>query len=321
MDAYYGLIVAFTILAVLVGGDWATADIFDLSDGVDTPLFWDAARHLSDTIFSEFESQAVELFGASKLSLVISGGCGLNCEWNERWRRSDVFSSVFVPPCANDSGSAIGNAVDALVALGEPCRLQWSVYAGAEFEIDEPPPSSHWRCTELDVQELAQKLSDGEIVAWIQGRAEIGPRALGHRSILASPLDATMRERLNALKGRERYRPIAPCCRESELPSWFSITTRDPFMLFFADVVSDRLPAVTHADNTARVQSVNSSDNERLDDPLGAMARQVGCGVLCNTSLNFTGRGFINRASDLTAFCAQRSINTFVINDACYQAI
>jgi hydroxymethyl cephem carbamoyltransferase len=177
--------------------------------------------------------------------LRISGGCGLNCEWNARWRRSGYFTSVFVPPCPNDAGSAIGTAIDALTAqTGDP-RIKWSVYSGLEFDRDLEPDPRSWSRRTLDHRALAAGLAAGRIVAWVQGRWEIGPRALGNRSILAEPFSVGTRRRLNEIKQRESYRPIAPCCRLEEAGTLFHEGFDDPYMLYFRKVRSTALQAVT----------------------------------------------------------------------------
>lgn len=283
--------------------------------GLDTPRFWAAANWASQEIFGAFYDAASDIFEEGELPLLISGGCGLNCDWNERWRGSGLFSDVFVPPCTNDSGSALGTAIDAMTHAGSPCRVDWTVFSGPEFVQDEQPDHDRWASSELDYARLADLLGRGEVVGWVQGRCEIGPRALGHRSLLANPCDASMLTRLNAIKGRESYRPIAPCCRSEDVGRWFEGTNHDPYMLYFAQVRAAGLPAVTHVDGTARLQAVHRHDNARLHQLLGVVEQRSGFSVLCNTSLNFAGRGFINRASDLTRYCDDRSINVFVVND------
>jgi hydroxymethyl cephem carbamoyltransferase len=279
--------------------------------GLDNPRLWAAAAYMTGRIFEAFRRTAAQIADAGS-PLVISGGCGLNCTWNEQWRRSGLFNDVFVPPCTNDSGSAIGTAIDAQVSAGGDCRIEWSVYAGSEFVEDVIPDPNSWRRSPLDFGQVAQRLHAGEIVAWVQGKSEIGPRALGNRSLLASPLTPDMRDRLNALKGRESYRPIAPCCRIEEHDRWFSMAAPDPHMLFFGTVRTNALPAITHVDGTARVQAVSSSTNAPLHHLLTEFGSQSGYGVLCNTSLNFPGVGFINRLSDLTRYCETRGLTTFV---------
>lgn len=281
--------------------------------GVHTPTTHRAAAKLGDRIFDRFR-EAAERWLPRGLPLLIAGGCGLNCEWNSRWLTSGLFSDVFVAPCADDSGSAIGTAMDALCHLGAPCRLEWDAYRGAPFTFDQPAPSERWSSRPLAESELATKIASGDVVAWVEGCCEIGPRALGHRSLLATPLDGGSRERLNEIKGREDYRPIAPCCLSEDLSTWFSPAIDDPHMLYFSFVTTDRLPAVTHVDGTSRVQSVRPDGPQRLRRLLAASRQATGVAVLCNTSLNFPGRGFINTNSELFVYAEQIGIEHVVVD-------
>jgi hydroxymethyl cephem carbamoyltransferase len=159
------------------------------------------------------------------------------------------------------------------------------------------------------------------VFAWVQGRWEIGPRALGNRSILAEPFQAATRERLNEIKRREGYRPIAPCCRVEDLELVFNEPFEDPYMLYFRTVRSDRFGAVTHVDGSARCQTVTETGNPPLHRLLSAFAEETGFGVLCNTSLNFKGRGFMNAMSDLTLYCEHRGLDSMVVGDAWFERI
>nr|WP_322755413.1 carbamoyltransferase N-terminal domain-containing protein [Frankia sp. Cas3] len=165
--------------------------------GIDSPLLHNAARYLTIRLFETFRVVAEDRLPRG-LPLLISGGCGLNCAWNRSWQESGLFTDVFVPPCANDSGSAIGTAMDAATYFGEPCRLEWNVYAGAPFHCDAKPDATRWSAQPLHFERLARRLLDGGVAAWVQGRYELGPRALGHRSLLASPLTAGTKERRNS---------------------------------------------------------------------------------------------------------------------------
>ena len=157
------------------------------------------------------------------------------------------------------------------------------------------------------------------MVAWVQGSCEIGPRALGHRSLLASATRAQSRDLLNCIKQREGYRPIAPVCLEEDLGRWFDRSDPDPFMLRFRCVLDrSALPAVTHVDGTARVQSVTAGSVPPLHDLLRAHRERTGVGVLCNTSLNFPGKGFINRSRDVFSYCEATGIGTAVIDDVLF---
>ena len=288
--------------------------------GVHTPLVHRAAGHLSDRLFDIFLTAARRHLPTG-LPLMISGGCGLNCEWNRRWAECGHFTDVFVPPCTNDTGCAIGTALDAQLTLGGPQRLEWDVYNGPDFSTDFVPDSTAWERVPLDHDLLSETITDGAVVAWVQGRAEIGPRALGHRSLLASPLRAESKDLLNDIKKREDYRPIAPACLLEEKGRWFDDDRDDPYMLFFSNVTTDALPAITHVDGTARVQSVGPTGDPRFRELLQAQARRTGYGVLCNTSLNFRGRGFINRASDLFHYCERTRIGHAVVEDVWYRRL
>jgi hydroxymethyl cephem carbamoyltransferase len=277
-----------------------------------------AAALLTERIFEVFTSAARRHLPAG-IPLYISGGCGLNCDWNRGWREMGHFSSVFVPPCTNDAGSALGTAIDALTfKTGDP-YIDWSVYCGLEFDWDREPDSSHWERRKLDLPQVAAALGEGRIFAWVQGRWEMGPRALGNRSLLADPSRASTRDRLNDVKDREAYRPIAPCCRVEDLGAAFDATFEDPYMLYFRMVRSNDLAAVTHVDGSARCQTVSRKDNELLHELLSAFAERHGLGVLCNTSLNFKGHGFINRMSDLMRYCQEHEIDDMVVEGAWFE--
>ena len=287
--------------------------------GVTAPELCRAARHLSTRLFGIYLDAARRLFTPG-LPLIVTGGCGLNCDWNRSWREDSPFGDVFVPPVANDSGSAIGTAVDAAVQHGADCRITWDVYRGAPFVHDADPQVRGWVCGPLDCAALSGVLDDGYVVAWAQGRCEIGPRALGNRSLLATASDPRSHERLNAIKKREPYRPIAPVCLEDDLSEWFDIADPDPFMLLFRKVRQpDRIPAVTHVDGTARVQSVTAASHPGLHALLSAHRARTGVGVLCNTSLNFSGKGFVNRTSELLHFADQAGIDHVVLDDIWYR--
>jgi predicted NodU family carbamoyl transferase len=300
---------------VIIGGLKEEMSWTPLRDaGVESALFKNAAARFSDAIFSMFYEYAREHM-LEGLPLLISGGCGLNCEWNRRWRECGLFSDVFVPPCPNDSGSAVGTAIDAQRHYTGEARIEWDVYAGEEFVQDQEFDPQRYTVRPLRSAEVARFLNDGNIIGWARGRWEIGPRALGNRSILAAPFSAETTARLNRIKRRENYRPIAPICLEADAPQWFEGGVPDPYMLYFSRVVSEKLRAVTHVDGTARVQTVTPEQNPAMADLLVAFRDLTGYSVLCNTSLNFSGRGFINRTSDLAAFGEQHGLDGYVVDD------
>ncbi|MFG2043638.1 carbamoyltransferase C-terminal domain-containing protein [Dactylosporangium sp. NPDC048998] len=282
--------------------------------GVESQAYRDAALKHSNAIYDMFYAYA-EQHMTEGLPLQISGGCGLNCDWNRRWRESGLFASVFVPPCPNDSGSALGTAIDAQWHYTGQATIEWDVYAGETFVEDIEPDPARYLVRPLAVEEVARYIERGNIIGWARGRYEMGPRALGNRSILAAPFTADTTARLNKIKRREGYRPIAPIALESDAHRWFTGSVQDPYMLYFNQVTTEELKAVTHVDGSARTQTVTHERNPRIAELLVAFRDITGFSVLCNTSLNNNGRGFINRTSDLLAYGEQHGLDGYVIND------
>lgn len=285
--------------------------------GIESPIFKQVARKFSDALFERFLHFAQENLNEN-LPLLISGGCGLNCDWNSNWKKSGLFSDVFVPPCTNDSGAAIGTAIDAQRHYTGSAKVEWNAYAGEPF-VEDNADMSGIIITDLDLRELARFLQQGNVIAWVQGRYEIGPRALGNRSIIAMPFSSDIHQRLNAIKEREGFRPIAPICIEEDIDKYFENHGPSPHMLYFQRVLTPNLPAITHVDGSARLQSVNAQQNPEAYALLRAFKELTGYGVLCNTSLNFKGRGFINRMSDLVAYCKNRDLDGFVVGKKFYR--
>lgn len=284
--------------------------------GVEHRRLKDAARLVTDAIFARFLAAAREVC-TERRPLLVSGGCGLNCEWNLRWLDCGLFDDVFVPPCTNDTGVAIGAAVDAQRRYTGRAKLNWSVYCGETF-IDDGADRERFSAEPLDLDAVASMLIADGVIAWVQGRCAMGPRALGDRSLLAAPFKASIRDRLNRIKGREHYRPIAPVAAAEEVCRWFDLRAPSPHMLLVGRSRVAGLAAVTHVDGTARVQTVTPAANAPLHALLRAFGRVSGASVLCNTSLNFPGRGFINRASDLFRFARDTNLDGVVIDNHLY---
>jgi len=285
--------------------------------GLDDPAFRNFAGIVSDRIFDLFYQFANSNMKRG-MPLLIAGGCGLNCDWNTKWRETNLFPEVFVPPVANDSGSAIGTAIDAQFHLTGNPKLDWNVYSGLEFIATDSFDVSLYDQYETNYAMIADMLAKDLIIGWVNGRYEIGPRALGNRSILASPFQESTRVRLNEIKQREQFRPIAPVCVEEDAARWFGCDQASPFMLYAHPVKTDALAAVTHVNGTARIQTVSSVTNRHLHELLIAFKARTGYGVLCNTSLNFNGRGFINNIADLSAYAVKHSLDGFVIEERSY---
>ena len=295
-------------------GDIEHAPHFNV--GMDDPEFRNFAGIYSDAIFEMFHRFAKANLKKNK-PLLIAGGCGLNCDWNSKWKESGFFSEIFVPPVANDSGSAIGTAIDAQFHFTGNPKIDWSVYSGSDF-VTEPFDSGPYDVYETDYKLIADLLANDLILGWVSGRYEIGPRALGNRSILAAPFREETRVRLNEIKQREQFRPISPVCLEEDAAQWFDCNRASPFMLYTYRAITEALAAVTHINGSARLQTVSCESNRRLYELLVAFKALTGYGVLSNTSLNFNGRGFINSINDLSEYTIDHTLDGFVVDGRPY---
>jgi carbamoyltransferase len=238
--------------------------------------------------------------------LTLAGGVALNCVANSRIAREGPFSRVWVQPAAGDAGTALGGAL--LLSAGEGDEPEpmtgadlgrdwsdaelgaWLKTAAVPFE--RPPDIA---------ATVARALADNAIVAWFQGRSEYGPRALGHRSLLAHPGHAGNLERLNDVKGREQFRPVAPMVLADRAAEIFDGPLPSPYMLFVHDVDPDwrdRIPAVVHVDGTARIQTVDPAREPLVARMLGEFERLTGLPVVVNTSLNTAGRPMVDDPRD-----------------------
>jgi carbamoyltransferase len=235
-------------------------------------------------------------------NLVMAGGCALNIKWNTLLRNSGQVRDIWIPPFPNDSGAAIGTATCEMFHRGQHQALSWDVYGGPQLTVGDIPPG--WRVLGCGERELAGVLHDiGEPVVVLSGRAEIGPRALGNRSILAVATDAAMKDKLNAIKDRAHYRPVAPICLSSRAAEVFTPGNSDPYMLYEhrpRPGWAARIPAVLHLDGTARLQAIDVSASSPAGRILEHYAALSGIPVLCNTSANFSGRGFFPDVASAT---------------------
>lgn len=229
-------------------------------------------------------------------NLAMAGGVALNCVMNARIRDAGHFRRVWVQPAAGDAGTALGAALwTDWEARGRVRAWQMDhaffgpSYSDEDIEAFLRRGKLGYRRMSDVARETAAILAQDRIVGWFQGRMEFGPRALGARSILASPLSAGMQQRLNEIKDREDFRPVAPVVLEEEAGRWFVNAGVSPFMLFVYDVAPDkaaRIPAVRHVDGTARIQTINRSQNLLYYDLVKAFHERTGVPVLVNTSFN-----------------------------------
>jgi carbamoyltransferase len=234
------------------------------------------------------------------LNLCIGGGVALNCVANSRVARESGFDEVFVPPAPGDDGIAVGCALYGASLHGltrQPC----TAFLGRSYEVNtEAICATGLRSlgTVPDVAEwVAAVIDSGAVIGWYQGGAEVGPRALGHRSFLADPRHAGMRDHLNiVVKNRERFRPFAPVVREERVLDYFEELYPSYFMSFIATVRPERrgeVPAITHVDGTARYQVLRRSHNPELYAVVEAFERRTGVPLLLNTSFNRAGEPIV----------------------------
>lgn len=236
-------------------------------------------------------------------SLCMAGGVALNCVLNARLREQSPFQNIWVQPAAGDAGTALGAALwlDLKEGSGERLYRMESTFLGPSYRDEEVEKflieSKLTYCKLTDIaEEVAEILVQDQIIGWFQGRMEFGPRALGGRSILASPLNPTMQARLNEIKDREDFRPVAPVVLEEEAGHWFAKADVSPFMLFVYDILrekAEKIPAVLHVDGTARIQTVNRKQNPVYYDLIRAFQRRTGVPVLVNTSFNTRGKPIV----------------------------
>jgi carbamoyltransferase len=275
--------------------DW-TSDHADLAASVQVRL---------EEVLLELAGWLHEQTGGRTLTL--AGGVALNCVANTRLLADSPYEEVWVQPAAGDAGTALGSALH-VAREGGPLV---EPFAGADL-------GRGWTDAELatwltrarlpferpaDVAaEVAECLAADGIVAWFQGRSEYGPRALGHRSLLAHPGHERNLERLNDVKGREQFRPVAPMVLERRAPAIFARgPLPSPYMLFVHDVSPDwrdRIPAVVHVDGTARVQTVAEESEPLVARMLTEFERRTGIPVVVNTSLNTAGRPMVDDPRD-----------------------
>lgn len=247
-------------------------------------------------------------------SLCMAGGVALNCVLNGRLLRRGPFKRIWVQPASGDAGTAMGAAlyIDARERADDARHyVMEHALLGPDYDEGEIEQFLKWsrlgyrRWHKID--EVAALLAQGAIIGWFQGRMEYGPRALGGRSILASPIPRDMQARLNEIKDREDFRPVAPVVLEEAADDWFAGCRESPFMLFVYEVRPERraqIPAVTHVDGTARVQTVRRAQHPVYYDLIKAFAKRTGVPVLVNTSFNTRGEPIVRTPRDaVECFC------------------
>ena len=266
-------------------------------------------------------------------NLCLAGGVALNCVTNGLILKEKIFENIWVQPAAGDAGGSLGSALAVYYDMLKNDRLVTSKndamkgsYLGVEYskmQIQEDLEELNAVYKKIPMSNLvnivAKKISEGKIIGWMNGRMEFGPRALGNRSILADPRDNNMQKKLNLrIKYRESFRPFAPSVMKENLSEWFTIKSTTPYMLFTSQISKkvkinsskeakglkklelqiSKLPAVTHVDYSARVQSVDKEINPVFHSLLEEFKKITGCPILINTSFNIRGEPIVASPKD-----------------------
>lgn len=243
--------------------------------------------------------------------IALAGGVALNCTANGKLIDSGVFDEVYIQPAAGDDGTALGAALYRATVSGNvlnqrmPVPLLGPAYPFSAIEEAIAKYASRIAVTSFEsldqtCKEAAKLIAEGRVIAWYRGRMEFGPRALGNRSILADPSHPAMRDRINAMvKMREAFRPFAPACSVEQAHRWFSVPaeTQLPYMITVVDVRPEHrasLPAITHVNGTARLQTVSVNDNPDFHRLLQEVGRTTGREMVLNTSFNVKGQPIVN---------------------------
>jgi carbamoyltransferase len=267
--------------------------------------------------------------------LCLAGGVALNCVSNGRLLKEGPFKDIWIQPASGDAGGAVGSALAIWYEyldkprLAQPSDAMHGSYLGprpADQSIVDYLDSIGATYRSLDddelIREAAQMIADENVVGWFQGRMEFGPRALGGRSIIGDPRSTKMQSIMNLkIKCRESFRPFAPAVKADKVSDWFNIESKSPYMLMVANVAADKclsmteeqkqlfgieklniprseIPAVTHVDYSARIQTVHEETNPRFYQLLDAFESLTGCPVLVNTSFNVRGEPIVCTPED-----------------------
>jgi carbamoyltransferase len=239
-------------------------------------------------------------------ALTMAGGVALNCVANSRLAADGPFEDIWVQPAAGDSGTALGAAMRVAHELGDDVEPMPGAALGRGWSDEEietrlrTAKVAFTRSRDI-ADDVAEALADDRVVAWFQGRSEYGPRALGKRSLLANPTRAENLERLNDIKGREQFRPVAPMVLSQRAAEIFDGPLPSPYMLFTHRVRPgwlERIPAAVHVDGTSRIQTVDAHEEPLVASMISAFERRSGIPVVINTSLNTAGRPMVDDPRD-----------------------
>ena len=308
-----------------------------------------AIQQVTEEIVLRLACAARQLTGSKYL--VLAGGVALNCVANGKILRAGIFEDLWIQPAAGDAGGAVGAAYAVWhIHDGNERQLNGhrdathGSYLGPEFSDKEirraleryDAKARHYDDFQSLASDVAAKLKEGNVIGWFQGRMEFGPRALGNRSILGDARNPEMQKKLNLkIKYREGFRPFAPSVLEEDIAEYFDLDRPSPYMLLVAPIREEKkiplpdgyhskplyerlyflrseLPAITHIDYSARVQSVSRETNPRYWELIHEFKRQTGCGVIVNTSFNVRGEPIVGSPDDAYR-CFMRTEMDFLV--------
>jgi carbamoyltransferase len=311
-----------------------------------------AIQQVTEEVVLRMADTARELTGADYLTM--AGGVALNCVANGKLLRRNTFKDIYIQPAAGDAGGAVGAALAAwYIEQGKERRVPAGMdamqgsYLGPEFGADEikrvvrrhNAPYRRYQDFDELIREVAELLDQGQVVGWFQGRMEWGPRALGNRSILGDARNPEMQKRLNLkIKYREGFRPFAPSVLHEETANFFELDRPSPYMLLVAPVRPERcrplppgyqemdmfdrlyiqrsdVPAITHVDYSARIQTVHRETNEKYWRLIKAFQELTGCGLIVNTSFNVRGEPIVCTPEDAYRCFMRTEMDYLVMED------
>lgn len=255
--------------------------------------------------------------------LAISGGYALNCVSNSMLMQQFHFKGFLAPPCVSDTGQSLGIALYAFnkYVKSFDFRFDHPYYGNEDTKLEQLLLSDQWKpfiksVSDLELNTIVNDLKHSPIV-WFDGRSEVGPRALGSRSILADPRWKESKDILNVVKQRQWWRPVAPIILEECLDEWFESAYQSPYMLQTFKIRADKLPlipAISHIDTSSRIQTLNSENNQLLYNVLKAFYSSEKVPILCNTSLNDKGEPIIDKIPEALNFVLRKRIKCLYVN-------
>ena len=261
-------------------------------------------------IIDYLNSIPLEIIANHDYNLCLSGGTFLNCNLNTKIKRHTKFKNIHIAPACSDDGLSVGYGLYLIHNILENPRRYYSykelMYSGASYDFDGGE--------EIDIPYIVKRIIQGKIVGLYQGGSEFGPRALGNRSIIADPRNPTMKDFINAkVKNREWFRPFGATVLKEHSSDWFDNTEDSPYMLYTYNLIKEGVPAVTHVDNTCRIQTLDRNTNPLFYDIIEEFYKQTGVPMLLNTSLNGYDEPIVETPQDAINLHSKGNIDILIL--------